>query len=93
MTAIGGMNVSETVEGRERYPINVRYAREFRDSPEALRRVLVPTPSGAQIPLGQLARLDFVTGPPMIRSEDGKLVGFVFVDAPSPTTSRRRGRP
>jgi len=80
MTAIGGMNVSETVEGRERYPINVRYAREFRDSPEALKRVLVPTPSGAQIPLGQVARLDFVTGAPMIRSEDGKLVGFVFVD-------------
>jgi len=80
MTAIGGMNVSETVEGRERYPINVRYAREFRDNPDALRRVLVPTPSGAQIPLGQLARLNFVTGPPMIRSEDGKIVGFVFVD-------------
>ena len=80
MTAIGGMNVSETVEGRERYPINVRYAREFRESPEALRRVLVPTPGGAQIPLVQVARLDFVTGPPMIRSEDGKLVGFVFVD-------------
>jgi Cu(I)/Ag(I) efflux system membrane protein CusA/SilA len=79
-TAIGGMNVSETVEGRERYPINVRYAREFRDSPEALLRVLVPTASGAQIPLGQVARLDFATGPPMIRSEDGKLVGFVFVD-------------
>ncbi len=80
MTAIGGMNVSETVEGRERYPINVRYAREFRDSPESLRRVLVPTPSGAQVPLGQLAKLEFVTGAPMIRSEDGKLVGFVFVD-------------
>ncbi len=80
MTAVGGMNVSETVEGRERYPINIRYAREFRDNPEALRRVLVPTPSGAQIPLGQLARLEFTTGAPMIRSEDGKLVGFVFVD-------------
>lgn len=80
MTAIGGMNVSETVEGRERYPINVRYAREFRDNPEALRRVIVPTPTGAQIPLGQVARLDFTTGPPMIRSEGGKLVGFVFVD-------------
>ena len=74
------MNVAETVEGRERYPINVRYAREFRDNPEALRRVIVPTPTGAQVPLTQVASLDFTTGPPMIRSEDGKLVGFVFVD-------------
>lgn len=80
MSAIGGMNVAETIEGRERYPINVRYAREFRDNPEALRRVIVPTPSGAQVPLSQVAKLDFTTGPPMIRSEDGKLVGFVFVD-------------
>ncbi|HVS64644.1 MAG TPA: CusA/CzcA family heavy metal efflux RND transporter [Thermoanaerobaculia bacterium] len=80
MSAIGGMNVAETVEGRERYPINVRYAREFRDNPQALARVLIPTPTGAQIPLSQVARLDFTTGPPMIRSEDGKLVGFVFVD-------------
>jgi Cu(I)/Ag(I) efflux system membrane protein CusA/SilA len=80
LTAIGGMNVSETVEGRERYPINVRYAREFRDHPEALKRVLVATPAGAQVPLNQVAELEFVTGPPMIRSEDGKLVGFVFVD-------------
>lgn len=80
MSAVGGMNVSETIEGRERYPINVRYAREFRDTPEALRRVLVATPSGAQIPLAQIASLDFTTGPPMVRSEDGKLVGFVFID-------------
>jgi len=79
-TAIGGMNVAETIEGRERYPINVRYAREFRDTPDALRRVLISTPRGAEIPLSQVARLDFTTGPPMIRSEDGKLVGFVFVD-------------
>jgi len=79
-TAIGGMNVAETVEGRERYPINVRYAREFRDTPDALRKVLISTPRGAEIPLSQVARLDFTTGPPMVRSEDGKLVGFVFVD-------------
>jgi len=79
-TAIGGMNVAETVEGRERYPIQVRYAREFRDHPDALRRVLIATPSGAQIPLSQVARLEFTTGPPMVRSEDGQLVGFVFVD-------------
>ncbi len=79
-TAIGGMNVSETVEGRERYPINVRYAREYRDDPSVLDKVLVPTPSGAQVPLSQVAKIKTVTGPPMIRSEDGKLVGFVFLD-------------
>jgi len=83
-TAIGGMNVSETVEGRERYPINIRYAREFRDDPELLKKVLVPTPTGAQVPLGQVADIETVTGPPMIRSEDGKLVGFVFVDTDRP---------
>ena len=80
MTAIGGMNVSETVEGRERYPIQVRYAREFRDHPDALKRVLVATPTGAQVPLSQVAQVEFATGPPMIRSEDGQLVNFVFVD-------------
>ena len=79
-TAIGGMNVSETIEGRERYPIQVRYAREFRDHPEALERVLVATPAGAQVPLRQVADLQFVTGPDMIRSESGQLVNFVFVD-------------
>ncbi len=83
-TAIGGMNVAETVEGRERYPINVSYAREFRDDPAALGRVLVATPGGAQIPLSQVADLRAVTGPPMIRSEDGKVVGFVFVDTDRP---------
>jgi len=79
-TAIGGFNVTETVEGRERYPVQVRYARDFRSDPEALARVLVPTPGGAQIPLEQVAELRFDTGPPMIRSENGQLVGFVFVD-------------
>ncbi|TMQ19022.1 MAG: efflux RND transporter permease subunit [Deltaproteobacteria bacterium] len=78
--AIGGMNVSETVEGRERYSINLRYAREFRDDPALLDRVLVPTPSGAQVPLSQVAEIRTVTGPPMVRSEDGKLVGYVFLD-------------
>ncbi len=80
MTAIGGMNVSETLEGRERYPIQVRYAREFRDHPDALKRVLVATPTGAQVPLSQVADIVFETGPPMIRSENGQLVNFVFVD-------------
>ncbi|HTE49465.1 MAG TPA: CusA/CzcA family heavy metal efflux RND transporter [Kofleriaceae bacterium] len=83
-TAIGGMNVSETVEGRERYPINVRYAREFRDDPDLLSKVLVPTPTGAQVPLAQVAQVTTSTGPPMIRSEDGKLVGFVFIDTDRP---------
>ncbi len=79
-TALGGMTVSQTVEGRQRYPISVRYARDFREDPEALRRVLVATPSGAQVPLEQVARFSYPTGPPMIRSEDGRLVGYVFVD-------------
>jgi len=80
MAGVGGINVSQTVEGRERYPISVRYAREFRDNPEALKRVIVSTPAGPQVPLSQLAELRFTTGPPMIRTEDAKLVGFVFVD-------------
>ncbi len=83
-SAIGGMNVTETVEGRERYPVNVRYARELRDDPDALSRILIATPSGAQVPIGQVADVVFRTGPPMIRSEDGRLVGFVFVDTDRP---------
>ena len=79
-TAIGGKNVSYTVEGRERYPINVRYARDFRQDLGALRRVLVATPTGAQVPLSQLADLEFAMGAPFVRSEAGQLVGFVFVD-------------
>ncbi|WIG95026.1 CusA/CzcA family heavy metal efflux RND transporter [Myxococcus sp. SDU36] len=82
--AIGGENVSQTVEGRERYPISVRYAREYRDSPELLKEVLVPTPGGAQVPLAQVADVRFVQGPPMIRSEGGKLVTYVFVDTGRP---------
>lgn len=84
MTAIGGMAVSQTVEGRERYPISVRYARELRDDPDLLKDILVQSTSGAQIPLSQVADIAFRTGPPMIRSEDGKLVGFVFVDTARP---------
>lgn len=79
-SAIGGVTVSQTVEGRERYPINVRYARDFREDPESLERVLISTPSGAQIPISHVADLKFELGPPMIRTEDGKLVGYVFVD-------------
>ncbi|HEX3850585.1 MAG TPA: CusA/CzcA family heavy metal efflux RND transporter [Polyangiaceae bacterium] len=82
--AIGGENVSETVEGRERYPISVRYAREFRDSPDLLGRTLIATPDGAQIPLSQVVEIHSALGPPMIRSEGGKLVSFVFVDTDRP---------
>ncbi len=79
-SAIGGMNIAETIEGRERYPINVRYARDFRQDLDSLSQVLVATPMGAQVPLLQVATMDRKTGPPMIRNEDGQLVGFVFVD-------------
>jgi Cu(I)/Ag(I) efflux system membrane protein CusA/SilA len=79
-TAIGGESIAMTVEGRERYPINVRYARELRDDVEKLRRVLVPTMNGAQVPLGQLADLRLTTGPAMIKNEEGQLVGYVYVD-------------
>ncbi len=79
-TAIGGKNITQTVEGRERYPINVRYARELRDDVESLRRVLVSTPRGAQVPLVQLAEIKMVTGPPSVRDEQGSLAGIVFVD-------------
>jgi Cu(I)/Ag(I) efflux system membrane protein CusA/SilA len=79
-TAIGGGDAGETIEGRERYGISVRYAREFRDDPQALGRVLVATPGGAQIPLAEVADISSTDGPPMLRSEGGRLVGFVFVD-------------
>jgi Cu(I)/Ag(I) efflux system membrane protein CusA/SilA len=80
MAAVGGVNVTETVEGRERYSVNVRYARELRDDPEAIGRVLVATPSGAQVPLAQLAEIRFVGGPPMIKSENALLNSLVYVD-------------
>jgi len=89
MTAIGGENVSTTVEGRERYPINVRYPRELRDEVDKLARVLVPTMSGAQIPLGQLASIRLTEGPAMIRDENGKLSGYVYIDVD--TTQRDIG--
>jgi Cu(I)/Ag(I) efflux system membrane protein CusA/SilA len=79
-SAVGGANVSETVEGRQRYPISVRYARDFREDPDALRRVLVATPTGAQVPLGQIAEVEFAMGPSLVRSEAGRLVGLVSVD-------------
>ena len=79
-SAIGGESITTTVEGRERYPVSVRYARELRDDPEKLKRVLIPTMNGAQVPLGQLAELRLASGPAMIRDEDAQLAGYVFVD-------------
>ncbi|MCH7399252.1 efflux RND transporter permease subunit [Belliella sp. DSM 107340] len=78
--AIGGMTLSTTVEGRERYAIRARYAREYRDDPEALKRILVSTPTGAQIPLGQLGEINYRPGPMMIRGENTFLVGYVLFD-------------
>ena len=78
-SAIGGETVTTTVEGRERYPVNVRYKRELRDDPDRLKRVLIPTPSGAQIPLGQIAEMVITQGPPSIADEAGALAGLVSV--------------
>ena len=79
-TAIGGMPEGSTVEGRERFPIRVRYARELRDDPDVLNGILVPTAEGTQIPLGELATFDFVKGATMIQSENTFLVGYVTFD-------------
>jgi copper/silver efflux system protein len=80
MTAVGGDNVTTTIEGRERYPVNVRYPRELRDDMGRLQRILVATPGGAQVPLGQLADIQLIQGPSMIRDENGFMAGYVFVD-------------
>jgi Cu(I)/Ag(I) efflux system membrane protein CusA/SilA len=80
LTAVGGMNITTTIEGRERYPVNVRYFRDYRSDLEALKRVLVPTPSGAQVPIGQLTTLRLTTGTTLIRSEGAELLGYVYVD-------------
>ena len=79
-TAIGGMNITWTVEGLERYPVNLRYPRELRDDLETLKRVLIPTPTGAQIPLGMVADLDYTRGPPVIKSEDARPNAWIYVD-------------
>ncbi len=79
-SAIGGMNVTHTVEGRERYPVNLRYPRDLRDSPQALKRVLIPTPGGAQIPLEAVADMQFRRGAPVIKSEDARPNAWIYVD-------------
>ena len=80
MSAIGGENITTTVEGRERYPVNVRYLRDYRSTVDRLRRVLVPTMDGAQIPMTQIADIKLLYGPSMIRDENGRLSGYVYVD-------------
>jgi len=79
-TAIGGMQTTTAVEGLERYPINVRYARDYRDDPEAMKQVLIPTPAGQYIPLGQMADIRIEPGPPMIKSENSRRSAWVYVD-------------
>jgi copper/silver efflux system protein len=79
-SGIGGENIAENIEGRERYPISVRYEQDFRNAPEEMLGVLLSTPSGAQIPLRQVARVSFTRGPAMIRDEDGALTGYVYID-------------
>ena len=77
---IGGADIAQNVEGRERFPISVRYQRDFRDHPEALSQALIPTPSGEQVPLGEVARVYYSRGPSMIRDEDGALTGYVYLN-------------
>jgi Cu(I)/Ag(I) efflux system membrane protein CusA/SilA len=79
-SAIGGESIATTIEGRERYPINVRYPRELRDNADKLQRVLVATPTGTQVPLAQLTTMRVLSGPAMIRNENGLLSGYVYVD-------------
>ena len=79
-SAIGGINITQSVEGLERYPVNLRYQRDFRNDLQALRRVLVPLKGGGHVPLSELARLDIVQGPPMIKSENAQQTAWVYVD-------------
>src|SRR6056297_933052 len=79
-TAIGGMKITSTVEGRQRFPIRVRYPRELRDDPKAMENILIPTPTGAQIPLSQIVDIEYVRGPQAIKSENTFLVGYVLFD-------------
>ena len=79
-SAIGGMNITETVEGLQRYPVNLRYPRELRDNMTALKRVLIPTPTGTQIPLAMVAEITYQRGPPVIKSEDARPNAWIYVD-------------
>jgi Cu(I)/Ag(I) efflux system membrane protein CusA/SilA len=79
-SALGGANVTTTIEGRERFPVNVRYQRDYRSDLDTIRRTLISTPGGAQIPIGQVANISLVTGPSVIRTEQAQLLGYVYVD-------------
>jgi Cu(I)/Ag(I) efflux system membrane protein CusA/SilA len=79
-SGIGGEDIATTVQGRERYPINVRYLQDYRNDLDTLRAVLIMSPSGAQIPLGEIAKVDLSAGPSMIRDEDARLTGYVYID-------------
>jgi Cu(I)/Ag(I) efflux system membrane protein CusA/SilA len=79
-SAIGGMNITETIEGLERYPVNLRYPRELRDNLESLKRVLIPTPTGVQIPLTMVAEINYQRGPPVIKSENARPNAWIYVD-------------
>src|SRR6202040_1737234 len=79
-SGIGGEMVTENIEGRERYPVNVRYNRDFRDNIDELRRVLIAAPTGTRIPIAEVAKISFSRGPSMIRDEDGALTGYVYID-------------
>ncbi len=80
MSAVGGMNITKTVEGLERYPVNLRYQRDYRDNLEALKRVLVPIPGGGNIPLEQLGEFRVVKGPPVVKSENARPNAWVYID-------------
>lgn len=82
-SAIGGMNITETIEGLERYPVNLRYPRELRDNLESLQRVLIPTPTGSQIPLALVSTLNLRRGPPVIKSENARPNAWIYVDISS----------
>jgi Cu(I)/Ag(I) efflux system membrane protein CusA/SilA len=79
-SAIGGANVTTTIEGRERYPVNIRYLRDYRSDIDAIRRTLIATPGGAQIPLEQVAEIHASTGPTVLRTEQAQLLGYVYID-------------
>ena len=83
MSAVGGMNITKTVEGLERYPVNLRYARDYRENLEAIKRVLVSLPNGGSVPLEELGEIQVVKGPPMIKSEDGRPNTWVYIDLKS----------
>src|SRR5699024_12214013 len=81
--AVGGMTLTSTVEGRERFPVRLRYPRELRDDPEALKNIIIPTATGAQIPLGDVVDIEYAKGAQMIQSENTFLLGYVIFDKKS----------